>query len=405
MVAMPGYNLTQGNRLSRMLMADNTNNGTTAGGLGHVLGRGLAGMLMADDRRRSDLERAQYSEAVRAAAGGMQAKPWNIPDASISAGPSGSPGGDVIIPRDVAMGSASPVGGYAGALSALGGVDPSNPFVGRLTMDLLAKQMDREEQRRSKDSELMQVYDPTAGAMVYRPRGEVVSGSIASAPPEQFETVDNPFGRGGVGQRSTANGRIVAYQGPSGPGRSMWAYDREAGSVALVPESEVMANPGRFTNPAGAPDPADDFRTVTLWRDGSGRTLERGSPEHREMIAAGWIEQRSDPLAGFLGMVDPSKLADKPTMEAGAETESPGLFDRAWNAVTEWGQPEPSAPVAGSAGAPGPGSAPRSDDLSSDDAATLAEARAAIARNPAARAEVERRLRDAGIDPGLLGAR
>jgi len=40
----------------------------------------------------------------------------------------------------------------------------------------------------------------------------------AMAPREQFETVADPYGRGGVGQRSSFTGQISGYQGPTKPG-------------------------------------------------------------------------------------------------------------------------------------------------------------------------------------------
>ena len=37
-------------------------------------------------------------------------------------------------------------------------------------------------------------------------------------PAERFETAENPYGRGGVGQRSTTTGRIAGYQKPDNSG-------------------------------------------------------------------------------------------------------------------------------------------------------------------------------------------
>ena len=38
--------------------------------------------------------------------------------------------------------------------------------------------------------------------------------------PEQWETVDSPFGRGGIGQRSTLSNKVIGYQGPVAPASS-----------------------------------------------------------------------------------------------------------------------------------------------------------------------------------------
>ena len=74
--------------------------------------------------------------------------------------------------------------------------------------------------------------------------------AASAAPTETFETVQDPFGRGGVGQRSSTSGRIVNYQAPENPAgrnpkltllredlegnRTYGVYDPQAGGIVPV---------------------------------------------------------------------------------------------------------------------------------------------------------------------------
>ena len=53
------------------------------------------------------------------------------------------------------------------------------------------------------------------------PQGRVFSHPLAPAPeepePERWETVQDPYGRGGAAQRSSVSGKFTNYQGPAAP--------------------------------------------------------------------------------------------------------------------------------------------------------------------------------------------
>lgn len=124
----PGSYLTTDNRLSALLQSmPSTNNGTVAGGLGEIARGLLMGKMFRDDQQRRTDDMGQYNAAMQAAAKGMSAQPWKNPDTG-----------------EIAPGQNA--GGYAGAVSALAGLQ-GNPYAGRLSADLMMKQAAVDAQR------------------------------------------------------------------------------------------------------------------------------------------------------------------------------------------------------------------------------------------------------------------
>lgn len=116
--ADPGGYLSGNNRLVQLLMSQpDPNNGTTAGGLGSVLQKALAGYFMGEDS-------AQLAAANEAFIRGIT--PAEVPDDQQVAG------------KDVAG------GGTAGALSELS-KHPDNPHARNLTLNLMMRQAGRKE--------------------------------------------------------------------------------------------------------------------------------------------------------------------------------------------------------------------------------------------------------------------
>ena len=62
---------------------------------------------------------------------------------------------------------------------------------------------------------------------------------------ERFETVDDPYGRGGVGQRSTKTGKIVGYQGPPTPEKLSEFRDKLAAMGFTDPTAPGYAEAAR----------------------------------------------------------------------------------------------------------------------------------------------------------------
>lgn len=58
---------------------------------------------------------------------------------------------------------------------------------------------------------------------------------------ETFTTVQNPYGRGGVGQQSSTTGRIVGYQGPTSPEQEKHHWVSIDGEPRYMPQGEVIA--------------------------------------------------------------------------------------------------------------------------------------------------------------------
>jgi hypothetical protein len=138
---LPGQRYSGGpGRLAQLLaMQKSSNNGTTAGGLGHMLQQFMLGKMMREQGMAEKKAVADESAAMQAMTQGMSAKPWTPPDEMIH---QGSPTGPMM-PRQDAMDNASPAGGYAGALAALGGLQ-DNPYAGRLSQQLAMKQSEHD---------------------------------------------------------------------------------------------------------------------------------------------------------------------------------------------------------------------------------------------------------------------
>ena len=106
------------------------------------------------------------------------------------------------------------------------------------------------------------------GRHYYMDTGEPVLPNVerpAPDPVERFETVQNPYGRGGVGQRSTVSGKITGYQAPqaaleTGPkwesitdeaGNPIAQRNLETGEVKADPRASKRDQFGTFTHRKG----------------------------------------------------------------------------------------------------------------------------------------------------------
>lgn len=135
----PGDNLTRRNRFAQLLMDQpNINNGSTMGGLAHVLRQGLAGYMIGKDSDDRDAANRAMSE-------GMSAKPWINPDTGNRDIP--------IADFDPAtqqmkytgqVGQTTPAGGYAGAAYALSNLG-DNEYAARYLPQMAMANMDRQQ--------------------------------------------------------------------------------------------------------------------------------------------------------------------------------------------------------------------------------------------------------------------
>ena len=125
--------------------------------------------------------------------------------------------------RKYAQYASTPTEGWAGALSKIGGA-----FIERHEKK---KRKEAEEARAAKQAaqrtgwsqkidegatvrEIAKSDPSIIGDADYL---NFLSNNKPQAEAETFEIADNPYGRGGTGQRSSTSGRIVGYQGPQAP--------------------------------------------------------------------------------------------------------------------------------------------------------------------------------------------
>lgn len=199
---------TNSRMLAQVLAGQNSNNGSTAGGVGHVLQQALLGYMMGKDGR-------DQTEASQAMLRGMSAKPWTPPDAQIAQGPSGTPQGDMMIDRSEAMSNASkfPTGGHEGGLTALAGLG-GNEHAGRLTQQLLMGKLDADARKAERDSELVTAFDPEKNAPVFHRRGDIRPGMMAEAPDTPAAAAEYQFAKNDGFRGSFAD--FLAFKGRVG---------------------------------------------------------------------------------------------------------------------------------------------------------------------------------------------
>src|SRR3990167_5698275 len=140
---LPGDRLTggQGYRLASLLAPPHQNNGSTAGGLAHVLQQALLGMAMKGDADKAAKLETDTNTANAEMVRGMGAKPWQLPQGEqVFSGPSSDPTAQPVPFK------AAPAGDYEGGMAALSNL-PGNAAAGRLSQALMMKQADQQFQR------------------------------------------------------------------------------------------------------------------------------------------------------------------------------------------------------------------------------------------------------------------
>lgn len=398
----------------------NLNNGTVAGGLAYGVDQLTRGLNANRAMQAEQAQQQQETDAVAAMVRGMSAQQWSPPTGE-QVFKGDAPGAPELTREEMAA-RAAPAGGYAGAISAVQGLGTAPAT--RLASKLLMDKSEQDMRRADRNAELMEVYDPKVGGMVYKPRGDVGPGMMSAAPPARFETVQNPYGMGGAAQRNTVTGELSNFQAPpkpAGPGRGVWAHDRENGTVTMVDEATIRANPERYGPQSEAADEKYMSRKRVV---GNQEVFEVSYDGGRTWNVEGEPYARSvDPTAALLATMlgGGQGLLDG---QGGGSTGAPGPATVPAAAPAAGPVPMPPAaapsgavPSMPGAGAPGmPGGAPvqipgpgaavpgQSGDLTPENVqATLAAARAKIASNPGSRPMVERMLSERGINPALLG--
>ena len=138
----------------------------------------------------------------------------------------------------------------------------------------------------------------------------------ARAPAETFDTVESPFGRGGVGQRSSTSGRIVNYQQPQ-------SADGRTPKLTLLSEDlEGRRTYGVFDPQAGGIVPVG-----VVGSDGAVMDDMTGDDD-----GPGWFERMWNSLTG----------EDEPEAEADRPAGMPADARRAPDG--KWYVPDPQRP-------------------------------------------------------------
>lgn len=196
---LPGDRLTRRNRYApaMMIARPNLNNGTTLGGLGHVAQQLLSGYLLGesvrDSKRRETDQTARALESQNTMAQALKAASgWTAPDAVEKLDASGKTVGT--IPAGTQM--------QPGSMGAMTQALMGNPDTAPMGMEIQFDQMQDAANRRQSLADKLR--DRELDQKTWEARNRV-------------ETVQNPYGRGGVGQRNAATGQIVSYQGPEKP--------------------------------------------------------------------------------------------------------------------------------------------------------------------------------------------
>lgn len=266
---LPGQYLTSGNRFAQLLAQQppEVNNGSTAGGLAHMLNQGLLGYIMGKDGRDS-------TQADQLMAEGMQAQPWVNPDTGAV--------------------SDAPAGGMAGAISALGKA-PGNEYAGRLSRDLMAQQAAQQ----SDMAQRMALADYEAGLRAKQPTGDQRDYQFAKS--QGYPGSFNDFvqarratiERAPTGYAPTAEGGLKPI--PGGPEDPSVIADQErakkqAAALAKREENQpkalsalqeltrksesVVSRIDKALEVAAPIDPATGQRAPNPWATGYGSLLE-----------------------------------------------------------------------------------------------------------------------------------
>ena len=103
---------------------------------------------------------------------------------------------------------------------------------------------------------------------------------------ETFEIADNPYGRGGIGQRSSTSGKIIGYQGapaPEGPAPETWETVQDPFGRGGV--GQRSSTSGKITGYQGAAaQPQAPERRTAKDMHGRLRYLDDGSPAFTDSI-------------------------------------------------------------------------------------------------------------------------
>ena len=132
-----------------------------------------------------------------------------------------------------------------------------------------------------------------------------LSKNRPEAAPETFEIADDPYGRGGIGQRSSTTGKIIGYQGPLAPeGPAPETFEDVQDPYGRGGVGQRSSTTGKIIGYQGAAPqaPTRDRRTA---KDMHGRLryLDDGSPAFGEDILGHAPEEAPPPLKDRLQMV------------------------------------------------------------------------------------------------------
>lgn len=178
--------------------------------------------------------------------------------------------------------------------------------------------------------------------------------------PDRFETVQNPYGRGGVAQRNVKTGQIVNYQGPAeGPKPQFMNIDGQI--VAVNPNDMTATSLGQFGQPdAKAP-------TVQTFYDDQGNQYKaQWNPQTQDWDRVGGakppsgMQFRSTPDGGFELIQGPGKLTEAQSKDTVYATRAEGalptidqLGDALTNPVARFAESDPTGLVRGYVQTPG----------------------------------------------------
>lgn len=292
----PGSRLTTGNRYAQMLMRQgNVNNGTTTGGLAHVLRQGLAGYMMGDERRKEEKYRSAMTAALKFMLPPSASAP--VPPVNAVSTPNLTPSGDMFdtvgppnnagpLPDSLTNAEQAQVGRLSAEADAMWNNGPSNmpqvspgpaePIIDEsgaipgVSNTLQAAPPQNAGPQISPQIAQMALALADAGnaeaaiqlVMQERARVQGLADQMDlfkwqednryRPPVATYETVQNPFGRGGSAQRNNVTGQFSNYQGPP-PTPDLVKVVGPDGKPMFVPKADAQ-NQTPWTTPTKPSD-------------------------------------------------------------------------------------------------------------------------------------------------------
>lgn len=309
-------------RLARQLLSNAVDTSPTDefGAIARLVQAGIGTYMQNKDAE-------QQKAADDAFVKGLSAEPWQDPDAAARA--SGE------LPK-LNMDNQR-AGGIDGALHAVSQLGDGNAYAGPLSKRLALMQF---EDRRAKEAlagkraydDYQRLLDEEFKLKLLGMQHRNAMERQNSKPTDSFETVQNPYGRGGVGQKNTTTGEIVNYQKPKEAGGPFDGTSMDAQALNILlqgdPSSpQYQAAYAHYGRPKVTFDPQSG-QQVTVTPDMSPfRPPASASPQAQPQVSAQPSSAPAPAASGQPG-VSVAPVASAPARFSDSQGKAAGFADR-----------------------------------------------------------------------------